>query len=365
MSLDYLPLPGTPRDQLDTPCLVIDLPVMEANIRKMADTLKQRGVAHRPHFKTPKSPAIALRQIEAGAIGICAAKVGEAEVLAANGIKDILIANQVVGPTKIARLMPLCRQANMMVAVDDPANVAMLSEAAQAFNVKLRVVVEVNVRMNRCGVEPGQPAVDLARVVAKSPGLVFSGLMGYEGQLRNPDLEQRAMEARQAMEKLIKSKEMVEKAGLPVNIVTAGGTSTWFVTSTVPGITEIQPGSYIFMDAAYRHTPDFDNALFVLATVISRPKKGTAIIDAGMKAMSTDEGLPLVVSPSGAKVVQLSEEHGKLSVEGEAEGLRPGDKVLILPSHCDTTINLHDYYFALRDGKLESVFEIAARGRFR
>lgn len=364
--MDYLPLPGTARDELDTPCLLIDLPAMERNIKKMADYTKQRGINLRPHSKTPKCPAICLQQIEAGAIGICAAKVGEAEVLAANGIKDILIANQVVGKTKINRLMALRNMANMMVAVDDPANVAMLSEATQSFGVKLRVLVEVNVRINRCGVEPGKPAVDLAKIVARSPGLVFSGLMGYEGQIRTTDFEQRVLETKKSMEKLITSVDMVKKAGLPVDIVTAGSTSTWNITSTIPGITEIQPGSYVFMDASYRHTKGFENALFLLGTVISRPRKGVAVIDAGMKALSVDEGLPVVEWPSGAKFVgHLSEEHGTLQVEGEAEQLRPGDKVVITPSHGDTTINVHDYYFGLRNGKLEVVWEIAGRGRFR
>ena len=365
MMLDYLPLPGTPRDQLDTPCLLIDLPAMQRNIRKMADFLRQRNVACRPHFKTPKCPAICAQQIAAGAVGVCVAKVGEAEVVAAAGIKDILIANQVVGAPKIARLMSLCRMADIIVAVDDPANVEALSQAAQAFGAPLRVVVEVNVRINRCGVEPGPPAVDLAKMVAGAPGLRFSGLMGYEGQIRVADFDERVQETRKAMDKLIMSKEMVEKAGLPVEIVTAGNTSTWNITSTIPGVTEIEPGTYVFMDASYRHTAGFENALFLLATVISRPAKGRAVIDAGHKALSTDEGVPVVEWPPGAELVRLSEEHGRMTVEGDGEQLRPGDKVLIVPSHGDTTVNLHDYYFCLRDGVLESVWEISGRGCFR
>jgi D-serine deaminase-like pyridoxal phosphate-dependent protein len=262
--------------------------------------------------------------------------------------------------------MALCRYADMMVAVDDPANVQDLSEAAQAFGVKLRVTVEVNVRINRCGVEPGQPAVDLARIVAKSPGLVFAGLMGYEGQIRTP-FEERVLETRKAMDKLITSKEAVEKAGLPVKVVSAGGTSTWNITGAIPGITEVESGTYIFMDASYyKHTPDFERALHLLATVISHPRKGRAVTDAGHKALSTDEGLPEVVWPKGAKLVRLAEEHGTLELEGdEAEQLRPGDRVVILPSHGDTTINLHEYYCALRNGVVEAVWPIAGRGRFR
>jgi D-serine deaminase-like pyridoxal phosphate-dependent protein len=365
MELSYLPLPGTPKERLDTPCLVIDLPTMERNIQKMADFFRDRECKLRPHAKTHKCPILAHKQVEAGAIGICCAKVGEAEAMVLGGVKDIFIANQVVGPTKIARLMALCRYADIKVAVDDPANVRELSEAAQAHGVNLGVLVEVNVRINRCGVEPGQPAVELARLVASSPGLAFKGLMGYEGQIRIPDFEQRAIETRKAMQKLLDTKEALERAGLPVEIVSAGSTSTYNITGSIPGITEVEAGTYIFMDAAYRYIPDFDCALTLLATVISRPRKGVAIIDAGMKALSTDEGMPEVVWPRGAKLTRLSEEHGAMQVEGDAEQLRPGDKVEILPSHGDTTINLHTHYFPLRNGILEAVWEISGRGRFR
>jgi D-serine deaminase-like pyridoxal phosphate-dependent protein len=363
--MNYLPLPGTPLDELDTPCLFIDLPAMERNIRKMAAFVAERGITCRPHAKTPKCPVICLKQVEAGAIGVCVAKVGEAEALVAGGIRDVFITNEIVGPIKIARLMALCRTARMMVAVDDPANVAMLSQAAKKFGVDLRVAIDVNVRINRCGVEPGQPAVDLAEVVASSQGLVFSGLMGYEGTFRMPDFEQRMQETKKAIDKLIMTKEMVEKAGLQVEVVSAGSSSTWNITSTFAGVTEIQPGTYVLMDASYRqHTPDFENALFLLATVISRPAKGRAIIDVGLTGISTDEGLPEVEGPSGAKLHGLDQEHGHLTLEDDAEGLRPGDKVVILPRHGDTTINLHDYYFGIRNRVLESVFEITARGRF-
>jgi len=366
LAVDYIPLPGTPQAEFDTPCLIIELASMERNIKKMASFLRGQGVALRAHAKTPKCPAICLQQITAGAIGICASKLGEAEDLAAGGIHDIFITNEIVGPVKIARLMALCRMAHMMVAVDDSTNVSMLSSSARTFGVELRVAVDVNVRINRCGVEPGEPVVRLAKQVADSPGLLFSGLMGYEGAVSSLDFDERMREDRVAMDKLLMSKEMVEQSGLPVSIVSAGSSATWNITSAIPGITEIQAGTYVLMDGSYkRHTPDFENALFLLAMVISRPTKNKAIIDAGLTALSTDEGSPEVVSPDGATLDALNQEHGYLSLKGEAERLRPGDKVKILPRHGDTTINLHRQYFGIRNGILETVFEISGSGRFR
>jgi D-serine deaminase-like pyridoxal phosphate-dependent protein len=366
MPVDYLPLPGTAQADLDTPCLVIELGSMERNIEKMASFLRKKGVALRPHAKTPKCPAICLKQINAGAIGVCASKLGEAEDLAAHGIRDIFITNEVVGPVKIARLMALCHLADAMVAVDDAVNVSMLSGSAQKFGAQLRVAVDVNVRINRCGVEPGEAAVRLASQVADSPGLVFSGVMGYEGAVRPLDFEQRASEDRRAMEKLLLSKELIERAGMPVKIVSGGSTATWNITSTILGITEIQAGTYVLMDGSYkRHTPDFENALFLIATVISRPAKGRAIIDTGLTALSTDEGMPDVVAPADASLDALDQEHGYLTLRGDAERLRVGDKITILPRHGDTTINLHRHYFGIRSGMLETVFEISGSGRFR
>jgi D-serine deaminase-like pyridoxal phosphate-dependent protein len=360
-------IPGTPKEELDTPALLIDLDVMERNIETASRFFRDVEADLRPHTKTNKSPVLARRQIEAGAIGICCAKVGEAEVMVAGGIDDILIANQVVGRTKIARLMSLAKQAEMKVAVDDPQNVRELAEAAQAFGAELGILIEVNVGMDRCGVEPGEPAVELAREVSRHKGLRFMGLMGYEGHMVNvTPYEKRAEGTRQAMARLLETKEVVEKAGLPVEVVSAGGTGTYNITGAIPGITEIEAGSYIFMDGAYRKVlQDFECALTVLTTVISRPTPDRAIVDIGRKSMSNDMGMPTVFNVEGATLVGLSEEHGKLQVEGEARQLRPGDKIEILPSHGDTTINLHTHYFAVRKGRLEAIWEIAGRGRFR
>jgi D-serine deaminase-like pyridoxal phosphate-dependent protein len=360
-------LPGTPKEKLDTPALLIDLPVMEANIEKMARFFRDKPAKLRPHFKTVKSPILARKQVEAGAIGICCAKVGEAEVAAEGGIKDIFITNQVIGPAKIARLISLCRLADMKVAADNPQNMKELSDAAIAAGVKVGVLVEVNTGMARCGVEPGRPTVELARAIARSPGLVFKGVMGYEGHCVNiVDYEERVNKTTQSLKLLLDTKAAVEKAGLPVEIVSAGGTGTYMITGAYPGVTEVEAGSYVFMDGAYRKVlHDFECALTVLTTVISRPRKGVAICDLGRKSISNDMGTPTVVYPNGAILVGLSEEHGQLELTGEAEKLKVGDRIEVLPSHGDTTINIHSHYFAMRNGVLEAVWEIAGRGRFR
>lgn len=359
--------PGMDKGELDTPALLVDLDVLESNIARMAGFVASHGLRLRPHYKTHKTPAIALKQMEAGAIGITCAKVEEAETLVNAGIRDILIANQVIGRRKITRLMGLARHANLMVAVDDAENVADLSAAAVAGGASLRVLVEVNVGMNRCGVEPGSPAVELAHRVADAPGLVFTGLMGYEGFCqRIKDFAERAATTRQAMQKLIKTKEMVEASGLKVEIVSGGGSGTHAITGEIAGMTELQTGSYVVMDTDYRDLGlDFGCALTLLATVISRTTPGAAITDAGLKAMTDDHGMPEVKAVPGGRLVRLSEEHSRIELSDASVGLRPGDKVEIIPSHCCTTINLHDSMYGIRKGRLEVVWPIAGRGKFR
>ncbi len=367
MTLEYFPLPGTPIELLDTPALVIDLDVVESNIRKLQKWADKNRVSVRPHAKTHKSPYFAKKQIDAGAIGICAAKVSEAEVLVNGGVSEVMIPNEIVGERKIARLMSLARHARMIVAVDSADNVRELSAAAIEFGAELGVIIEVDVGQARCGVEAGPAVVRLAKVIAKSPGLRFDGLMGYEGHLvATRDYEVRKTETQKAMEKLVGSADAVRKAGIPVKIVSAAGTGTYNITGAIKGITELQCGSYIFMDGDYLQVfKDFEPALNVLANVISRPVPDRAITDAGLKSISTDRGVPQVVGLTGATVVGLSEEHGKLKVEGAATRLKVGDRVRFLPMHGDTTINLHTHYFGIRKGKLEAVIPIEGRGKIR
>jgi len=348
---------------LDTPALLLDLTALRANIERMSTFFRQQASSLRPHAKTHKCTHIAHMQLEAGAIGITCAKLGEAEALAAVA-HDILIANQIVGPTKIRRLVRLRQRTDVMVAVDDATNVAQLDEAATAAGVTLRALVEVDVGMSRCGVSSPEAALALAQQVHEAPGLLFAGLQGYEGHaVMIPDYEQRKATAERAMEKLVQVRSFIEEHGLPVQIVSGGGTGTYNFTGSYPGVDEVQAGSYATMDARYGTiVPEFRSALTLLATVISRPKPDRAITDAGMKVLTHEFGMPAVIHPADLELTKLSEEHGTLTGPGLAQ-LRVVDKVEILPSHGCTTINLHDRYYVVEGEKVVDIWPIEARGR--
>ena len=356
---------GTPVGELDTPALLLDLAAFERNVARMAAFFAGKPASIRPHSKTHKCPQIALRQLEAGAIGITCAKVSEAEVMADAGIKDILVANQVPGYNKIDRATDLATRCDLMVAVDDPENVRQLSEASAAKGVELRVLVEVDVGMGRCGVQPGKPALDLARQVDRAPGLKLEGLMAYEGHLvMVADPAERARRVRSSFEPLADTVTLLERDGLPVRIVSSGGTGTYDITGTLPFITELQCGSYVLMDNKYRTIqPEFEPSLTVLSTIVSRPVPQRIIVDAGLKSMTTEFGWPLPLDGEGLSVNYLSEEHGKLELAELAsfDG-RPGDRIRFMPSHCCTTVNLHEVFHVIQDGKLVDIWPIAARG---
>jgi D-serine deaminase-like pyridoxal phosphate-dependent protein len=364
---DYLPLPGTPVDELDTPCIVIDLDIAEANIAKLQDAANEMGVDVRPHSKTNKSPYWVHKQLEAGAIGVCCAKVGEAEVMVEAGVPEVMIPNQVIGKQKIARLVALAGSARMIVAVEASENVSQLSEAASAAGAELGVIVEVNVGMDRCGVD-GDGAVELAKQIDAAPGLRFDGLMGYEGHTVNErDYEVRKINVEKAMAILTGAADQIRATGIEVKLVSAAGTGTYNITGRIEGITELQCGSYIFMDGDYLEVfNDFGAALTLMGTVISRQQETTAIVDMGLKSISVDRGVATMVSPANAEVMGHSEEHTKIALnDAEARSLKVGDKVSVRPIHGDTTINLHEYYFGVRNGLLEVVIPIPGRGKFR
>ena len=358
---------GMHKTELDTPALLIDLDKMESNIQTMADYFTTVNAALRPHLKTHKTPMLAHKQIAAGAIGITCAKLGEAEAVIHAGIRDVLVANQILGRQKIARLVNLAKQSEIMVAVDNAQNVTDISEAAAAKGVTVRILIEVNTGMNRCGVEPGQPALELARHVLRSPNLQFEGLMGYEGHtVAKPNYAERKAAARQSVQLLVDTKHHLEKHGVPVSIMSGGGTGTFSITGSVPEMTEVQAGSYIFMDATYGNVEGvgehFACALTVLATVVSRPTPERVIVDTGMKVLAKEFGIPQPLGIEGLEMAGLSEEHGKMNADASVS-LTPGDKLEILPTHCCTTVNLHDKYYGIRDGIVESVWDIAARGK--
>ena len=359
---------GSRVEEIDTPALLLDLDLMEGNIARMAAAFRGLTAKLRPHAKTHKTPIIAHKQLAAGAIGITCAKLGEAEVMVEGGIRDILLANQIVGPRKISRLVSLARHAELIVAVDDAQNVQDLAQAAQAAGVWLRVLVEVDIGMHRCGVAPGEPALSLARQVEKAPGLKFAGLMGYEGHLVFvPSLEERAHRVHTDLRILTDTVSFLESRGLPVDIISAGGTGTAMITGRLPRITEIQAGSYVFMDGRYKTIEgvDFDCALTLLTTVVSRPRPDRVIIDAGMKTLTHEFGLPRFKQRDDLELLGLSEEHGTVKLHDPAVALKPGDKLELVPSHGDTTLNIHDWYYGLRHGRVETIWPIAARGKSR
>jgi D-serine deaminase-like pyridoxal phosphate-dependent protein len=361
---------GQSKLDLDTPALLVDLRAMERNIGVMASSIINNGVNWRPHTKGQKIPAIAHKQLAAGAIGITCAKLGEAEVMAAAGIRDILISNQIVGAPKVARLINLIPHADVIVAVDSRENVAELSAAASSRSVNLRVVVEVDVGMHRCGVLPGEPVVDLARCIATSPGLRFAGVMAWESQcVQLLDEEQKRACVVQALQLLTGSADLCRANGLPVDIVSCGGTGTYWISAGVPGVTEIQAGGGIFNDVHYSEhyglKREHEFALTMLTTVISRPAPTRIVVDAGRKAMSSEHALPRPLGLPAVKSVTLSAEHGRVELEQPSVVPRIGDKLEFVVGYSDTTVCLHDEMYAIRDGNVEVVWPVLGRGKLR
>lgn len=366
MSMDTTVI-GWPVKDLDTPALLADLDKLERNIAKTANIIKSAGVSWRPHTKGQKVPAIAHMEIAAGAIGITCAKLGEAEVMASSGINDILIANQVVGSQKATRLANLCRRAQVKVAVDSVENVMELNAAAREKGVRIPVLIEVDTGMARCGVQPGAPTLALARRIQDSPGLRFMGLMTWEGHSRRTkDLVERKGIIEQAVGLLISTAEMCRQAGLPVEIVSCGGTGTEEVSSRIPGVTEIQAGGIIWNDIQYSSLGiDREFALTVLSTVVSRPAPNRIITDSGFKTMSGNSAIPRPIGLDGVKSIGLSAEHGSIVLETPNDSIRVGDKLEWIVGYSDSTVFLHDELYGIRDGIVEVVWPILARGKLR
>lgn len=357
------PLLGKTLDQLPTPLALVDLDQLEANIATMADFFAPLPANLRPHAKTHRAPAVARRQIAAGAVGITCAKVGMAEAMADGGIDDLYIANQVVPREAIARLVRLADRAKVTVAVDELGNIADLSAAAAAEGVTLHVVIEIDAGMGRCGVQPGSLAVTLAEAITRAPGLRFAGLHSYEGHLvDNPDRAARTSGVEAMLGQVLETKALIERAGIAVETVTCGGTGTYDISGVFPGVTEHQSGSYVYMDPDYSElVPAFKPALSVLTTVMSRPTQAKVVTDAGMQSLADHYGAPAVYEHGELELVYLSEEHGVWTAE--ANGLEPGDQLRVFPGHCCATGNMHDTVFAVRNGVVEEVWAVTARGR--
>ena len=358
---------GLHKNELDTPFLWVDLDVMEKNIAELARHFSEAGVNWRPHTKGIKVPAIAHQATAAGAIGVTCAKLGEAEVMAAAGIRDILVANQVVGPRKVARLANLCGQADVKVAVDNADNLSAIGVAAVEKGVEVGVLVEVDTGMGRAGVPPGQAAVDLSRLAADTAGINYLGLMAWEGHAVSL-FERR--EKREAIERsvgqLVESAEMCRSAGLPVPIVSGGGSGTYKVTPFLDGITEIQAGGAIFNDPRYslRHV-ETDICIYVRSTVTSRPVPERMIFDAGFKALPAWPGQPVAVGVEGVEEITTSAEHLVMKLREPNHDVRVGDAFDFQLGYTDATLFLHDHLYGVRNGVVETIWPILGRGKLR
>ncbi len=355
------PLACTEKDQLPTPCLLLDLDALRNNIQKMADFFLEKPCNLRPHAKTHKSPYIARLQMEAGAIGIACAKAQDAVGFAKAGIPRILVANQVVDPAKIEEIAGMTAFADITLCLDSLDNARMISAIAEKRGVRLPVLVEVDIGLKRCGLPPGKPTLEFVREVLGLKGLRFQGLMGYEGALFLLEEEEKRRVCRRRLGRLLETREMLETASIDVPNVSSGGSNTYRMTGSLPGVTDIQAGSYATMDTWNQgQGQDFELALTVLTTVISRPDPHRAVVDAGLKAVSTDHELPRIVSHSGVSIESLNEEHGKLILDSPSMELKPGDRVEMVPSHGCTTIPLYTQYFATQKGRVISELELVS-----
>jgi D-serine deaminase-like pyridoxal phosphate-dependent protein len=360
----YRPAPGTPLQDLDTPCLLIDLDAVEHNFRLIADTYRDTVCKMRTHVKNLKSPLLAHMQIRAGGTvgGVCAAKVAEAEVMVEGGITDVLIANQVVARDKIVRLCSLAKRADMKVGIDNAQNLRELSEVAQAQGVTLGVLIEIDTSMHRAGIRRVEEGVELAKLAATLPGITFRGLMSHQTLPGRPDKQTRLIEGRRFMQMCLDLKEAIEGAGIPVDIVSTGETWTYDIAADLPGVTEVQGGTYALMSASYGYMDEFAIAAKILGTIISTPRPGVAIGDVGVQALASPGGvLPSVEGMPGVTVEALHDEHIVLRTDGTTP-LKVGDQFLLHSGQQDILVNRWDQYIAVRKGVVEAVWDIPARG---
>lgn len=367
----YHPQVGDSLDMLDTPSMIVDLTLMEENIARLMERFREKKVNVRPHLKTVKSPELARRLLAAGAVGGCVAKISEAEVMAQEGIDDLLITTEIVGKPKLLRLVTLVQQhPHIKVVVDSLVGAQALNKVMCDAQLEVDVLIDINVGQNRCGVMPGKETLMLAQQFSKMSNIHLVGVQGYEGHLQhiyNP--EERVQRCQQAMLALTETAAQLRAEGFPIETVTTGGTGTAEICANCDGVTEVQPGSFIFMDTDYRNAlgPTYSNALTILSTVISRPAPTRAVVDAGLKSLSIDSGMPEPKGLSGITYQPGGDEHGILTpmktVEPATVHLEVGDRIEFIPSHIDTTINLHNYYYAYRNGILEAIWPVASRGK--
>lgn len=350
--------------ELDTPALLVDVHILERNLRTMQQWVSERGIALRPHFKEHKIPLISWKQLHLGAKGISCQTLSEAELLVASGVKNILITNQIVSPGKIGRLANLCKYAERAVCVDNPENVTTLAQETSAKGVTLRVLVEIDTGRNWCGVQAGRPALELAREICRHRSLVFEGIQEYAGHLQVAEMrmsvEEKKSECEKVCDRTKETRDLLEREGLHVKIVTRGGTGTYRLEYKV--LTDLQAGTYALMDWRFRTaSPEFEIACSVLATVISTPSTRRVVVDAGRNSVWE----PIVKDMPNARYECLGAEHGMIVLEHPAGALQLSDKVQLHPSRIDSTVQLHDRAYAIRDGEMELMLEIAGRRSFQ
>lgn len=366
--------PGMDEVDIQTPCLVLDLDALERNIKKMGDYAKAHGMRHRTHGKMHKSVEVQkLQEKLGGACGVCCQKVSEAEVFARGGIRDILVSNQVRDPAKIDRLARLPKWgARTICCVDDPANVADLSAAAQTHGTEIECLVEIDCGAGRCGVTTTPEVVEIAKAIDAAEGLRFAGIQAYQGAMQHlDDYNERKAKIDVAVAMVKDAVDALKAEGLECDIVGGGGTGSYYFESNSGVYNELQCGSYAFMDADYGRILDKDgkridqgeweNAFFILTSVMSHAKADKAIVDAGLKAQSVDSGLPVIYGRDDVEYIKCSDEHGVVMDPDGA--LKVNDKLKLVPGHCDPTANVHDWYVGVRGGKVECLWPVSARGR--
>ncbi len=362
-------MPTQTIDDLDTPSLIVDMDIMERNLQRMANFTRECGVNLRPHVKTHKIPEIAKLQIDGGAKGVCLQKLSEAEVFATRGITDIFITNEVVGKQKYPRLARLADQIDLKVAIDHYENAVEISKACSEVGTELKVLVDVDVGLHRCGVLPVEAGI-LADKISKLKNLVFTGIMGYDGQaMSGKSKSEREKISNEAMDQIAIAQKEIRKTGHEIKVTSVGSSVSTWTDARRPEVTEVQPGMYLFnavnLVEAEVATLD-DCALTVLSTVMSKPTEDRAILDAGSKAFHFDHcAYPWLVGLEGAQIYGFSEEHANVSLKGASRSLKLGDRVQAIPQHCCTCINQHDEMVALRKGNVENVWKVAARGMMK
>ena len=358
---------GQHKETLDTPALIVDLDVLQRNINKMVETIILKAkVGWRPHTKGMKIPELAKLCLDSGALGITCAKLSEAEVMANSGIRDILVANQIVGKTKIDRLVKNCKHSDIMVCVDNIENVKEINHFAKSKKVKPRLLVEVDVGMCRAGVLPGDPAVHLAKQINALDHVRFAGLQTWEAHaLKIKDANKKRRTINSALELLIQTARQIRKMGISVDIISCGGTGTYWISAFKSGVTEIEAGGGIFCDIRYRKDfgVEHEYSLKVLSTVTSRPNVNRIICDAGFKTFGSYATEPEVVGFDSPKSLKLSAEHGTITFNKPNNFPKIGEKIEFIPGYSDSIVFLHDYMYGIRNNRIEKIWPILGRGK--